>query len=85
MYLENWSLFLNSLKEVIEEELIKEDITETISNESNIVEPFDEIQKKEETKSIENMWSDVAELMRNDPSISKIYGKRMRKTLTKFE
>ena len=76
---------LDSLKEVIEEELVKEDITETISNESKLIDPFDEAQKKEEAKSVENMWSDVAELMRNDPSISKIYGKRMRKTLTKFE
>ena len=74
------------MKEVIEEELHKEDITEPILNEDKIVEPVvNETTQREEVKPIHNMWSDVAELMQNDPSITKIYGKRMRKTIKKFE
>ena len=45
------------------------------------IEPFG----KDESRPRENMWSDVTELMRNDPSIIKIHGKRMRKTMKKFE
>ena len=41
-------------------------------------------QSKDEPKPNENLWSDVADLMRNDKSITKITGKRMRKTMTKF-
>ena len=74
------------MNEVINEELHKEDITEPILNENKIVEPVaNETTHREEAKPINNMWSDVAELMQNDPSITKIYGKRMRKTIKKFE
>ena len=73
------------MKEVIEEELHKEDIKEPVLNENKIIEPVVNETTQREAKPINNMWSDVAELMQNDPSITKIYGKRMRKTITKFE
>jgi histidinol phosphatase-like enzyme len=76
----------NSMNELVDEEAIKanENVVGIFSKEGEHVESFDMDQSTDERKPNENMWSDVADLMRNDKSITKITGKRMRQTMTKF-
>ena len=74
------------MKEVVEEEAINanENAVVNFSKEDKPVESFDMDQSMGEPKPNENLWSDVANLMQNDKSITKITGKRIRKTMTKF-
>ena len=74
------------MNELVDEGSIKanENAVGIFSKEGEHVESFDMDQSTDERKPNENMWSDVANLMRNDKSITKITGKRMRKTMTKF-
>ena len=74
------------MNEVVDEEAIKanENAVGNFSKEDERVESFVIDQSTGEPKPNENIWSDVADLMRNDKSITKITGKRMRKTMTKF-
>ena len=74
------------MNEVMDEEVIKanENAVGIFSKEDERVESFVMDQSTDEPKPNETIWSDVADLMRNDKSITKITGKRMRKTMTKF-
>ena len=74
------------MNELVDEEAIKanENAVGIFSKEGEHVESFDMDQSTDEPKPNENIFSDVANLMRTDKSITKITGKRMRKTMTKF-
>ena len=74
------------MNELVDEEAIKanENAVGIFSKGDENVESFDMDQSTDEPKPNENIFSDVANLMRTDKSITKITGKRMRKTMTKF-
>ena len=74
------------MNELVDEEDIKanENAVGNFSKEDERAESFVMDQSTDEPKPNENIWSDVADLMRNDKSITKITGKRMRTTMTKF-